>query len=384
MLVLLIPYFKPICFQYYSDLQLLEELFIIWKVLAAIICCFFFIIYMWEMAHIPKLLVFIVLFETSIMMSTILNKGNISRALIDAVSIIAYSVLITLCIKYNSRGFLQVLSNLLGILVLINLCSILLYPNGLPADLYTNQENPVYFMTIDNGTSLFVAFSIMIFVIKDLSFFGTLTLKGVIKVICTVVSAFLTKSATAILVVLLICIALIVIALTDYSKYQSAIVLSIVYVGCLIYLFTMQSNIVAEFVLEKILNRSSNFTGRYHLWKSAINMIKEKFWMGYGRSAHDYIAAWGGYFSSHNYILETLLQGGVIALSLFVATVVYALRKSAYSRNTRITACIVCTLFAILIGALMESDVHSVYIFGCVSICAGSWYIEHRQEKLRR
>ena len=144
---------------------------------------------------------------------------------------------------------------------------------------------------------------------------------------------------------------------------------------------TMQDNIVSEFILEKIFNRSANFTGRYYLWESAINMIKAQPWFGYGRSAQDYISAWGGYFSSHNYVLETLLQGGVIALTFFVMTVVFAIRKSLFTRHLRITACLVFALITVLIAALMEAAVHSVYIFGAVSLCAGSCYLEKEQEK---
>ena len=37
LLFLMIPFFKPICFQYFSILKILEGLFLVWKVVSAAI-----------------------------------------------------------------------------------------------------------------------------------------------------------------------------------------------------------------------------------------------------------------------------------------------------------------------------------------------------------
>lgn len=378
---LLIPFFKPICFQYFSVLQGLETLFVVWKMLTAVVCLVLVFLYVWIKSKVPKLIIFVFMFEMAIVVSTVLNRGDLVRALIDAVSIVSYTAFLVLEIKYNGRGMVHLLSRMLGILVLINLISVLLFPSGLPADLYTNPENPLYFMVIDNGSALFLTFSIVVFSTDGLLTYGTLKADGMILIISALINALLSGSATAVFTVVLICIAILFIFISDFSKHQNPMILFVIYVAVFIYLITMQDNVVSEFVLKTIFNRSANFTGRYYLWESAINMIKAQPWLGYGRSVHDYISAWGGYFSSHNYVLETLLQGGVIALVLYVLTVIYAIKKSLYTRHCKITACIVCGLMAVLIAALMEATVHSVYIFGSISLCAGSWYLEKEQEK---
>lgn len=381
MLFLLIPFFKPICFQYYSALQSVETLFVVWKILAAAVCFLFVISYMWSSSRMPKLIFLVLLFEISIIVSTLLNHGDLMRALIDSVSIVSFTALIVLGIKNNGSSMIHQMSRLLGVLLIANLISVVLFPEGLSADMYTNPENPLYFMVIDNGSALFLTFCILIFAIDGLISYGTVKADGKILILCAVINALLSKSATAIFTVALICIALLFILISDFSKHQNPAILFAVYIAVFIYLMTMQDNIVSEFILEKIFNRSANFTGRYYLWESAINMIKAQPWFGYGRSAQDYISAWGGYFSSHNYVLETLLQGGVIALTFFVMTVVFAIRKSLFTRHLRITACLVFALITVLIAALMEAAVHSVYIFGAVSLCAGSCYLEKEQEK---
>ena len=381
MLFLLIPFFKPICFQYYSTLQGLENLFVGWKILSAAVCFVFVVSYMWSYSRLPKLVAFVSLFEICIVVSTLINRGDLMRALIDMVSIVSYTALLILGIKYNGSGIVHLLSRLLGVLLLINLLSVVLFPTGLPADLYTNPENPLYFMVIDNGSALFLFFSIAIFAIDGLISQGAVRLGGKILILCAILNGVLVKSATAIFTVALICIALLFILKSDFSKHQNPAILFLVYIGVFIYLITMQDNIVSEFILKNIFNRSANFTGRYFLWESAINMIKTQPWFGYGRSAQDYISAWGGYFSSHNYVLETLLQGGIVSLGFFILNVIFAIKKSLYTRHLKITAVLVFGLVTVLIAALMEAAVHSVYIFGIISLCAGSYYLELKQEK---
>ena len=56
-------------------------------------------------------------------------------------------------------------------------------------------------------------------------------------------------------------------------------------------------------------------------------MIQQEPLLGYGRTTNDYIEAWGGYYSSHNYVLEILLQGGVIALGFFIKIVLDAINS---------------------------------------------------------
>lgn len=381
MLFLLIPFFKPICFQYYSALQGVENLFVGWKILSAAVCFVFVVSYMWSYSRLPKMVVLVFLFEICIVVSTLINRGDLMRALIDMVSIVSYTALLILGIKYNGSGIVHLLSRLLGILLLVNLLSVIFFPTGLPADLYTNPENPLYFMVIDNGSALFLIFSIAIFAIDGLISQGSVRLGGKISILCAILNAVLVKSATAIFTVALLCIALLFILKSDFSKHQNPAILFLVYIGVFSYLITMQDNIVSEFILKNIFNRSANFTGRYFLWESAINMIKAQPWFGYGRSAQDYISAWGGYFSSHNYVLETLLQGGIISLGVFILTVVFAIKKSLYTRHLKITAVLVFGMITVLIAALMEATVHSVYIFGIISLCAGSYYLEVKQEK---
>lgn len=131
----------------------------------------------------------------------------------------------------------------------------------------------------------------------------------------------------------------------------------------------MQNGMISQFITEELFNRSSNFSGRYVLWKTALGMIAKHPWIGYGRWAQDYIAAWGGYYSSHNYILELMLQGGIAATGQFLLLLIMSIKKCLLSRESKISNCLLFALLSILIAVLMEAEVHSVYIFGIIILC---------------
>lgn len=381
--ILLIPFFKPICFQYVSFLQWIDVLFMIWKVAAAVICFVLLFSYLQRNARIPRLISLTVLFETVIILSTLIHQGNLFRAIIDAVSMAAYVSLLVLGIQYNSAGILRTMSRLLGILMIANLISLLCFPSGIPADLYTNEENPLYFMVIDNGSAFFLIYCIVLFVVEGLFSRGTLGAGRILMILCALVSAVLSHSATAITAVLLMTAACFCIFATDLLKRWNPMILFIIYAVFSVCLITVRNNAILGFVLENIFHRSPTLTGRAVLWETAIAMIVKKTLLGYGRGFHDYIPAWEGYYSSHNYLLEILLQGGIVALFFFVLLVAHAIRKSMYTNRDKMTTCIIWSLLAILIAALMEAEVHSVYIFGCITLCAASRYLEKKQRKTK-
>jgi len=139
----------------------------------------------------------------------------------------------------------------------------------------------------------------------------------------------------------------------------------------------MQNNIIVAFILNYVFGRSSTFTGRYVLWEQAIRLIAQKPLFGHGRIVNDYIAAWGGYYSSHNYALEILLQGGIFALGFFVKIIIEALKKWD---SRKIAKYILLVLWGMLLAAMMESAVHSVYIFGTICFCYYSSYFTEKEE----
>lgn len=362
--VLVIPFFKPILFQYISELYILEDIYIFWKILAAGFILSFFGLCILSSNRIPKMVLAIGIFELSILLSTFVYWGDISRALIDTISMISYTAFLVLSIKWDHVFTLRMLKKIMCILMLINLGSMILFPNGIPADLYHNQENALYFMTNDNGSTLFLIFVMTLILLDGQVNRKNRNYKNGILLFSSFLSALLSRSATAIVSLTLLLFGLFVIKKSKRIWKAMPKIIFILYMMLLLYLFTLQDSAVMEYVMTHILHRSGTFTGRYELWRTAWKMIGSQPWLGYGRLNHDYIAAWGGYFSSHNMIIEILLQGGMIALIAFASLMNIVIQRMRIAFFNKLAVCMALALAVILTAALMEAAVHSVYIFG--------------------
>lgn len=109
----------------------------------------------------------------------------------------------------------------------------------------------------------------------------------------------------------------------------------------LVALALLVPQIVSMDIISNLLGsvgKNSGMSGRFPLWELSWNVIAQKFWLGYGYNAFwelnmpevkviNYILHYTPYYS-HNGILETLLNGGIVLLSAFLALYVVTLMKS--------------------------------------------------------
>lgn len=364
---LLIPFFKPICFKYITKLLFIEKVFVAWKIVSAIIVLILFFAYVIKYFKIPKMIFYIFMFEFLIFISTIINNGYLDRALIDMVSVIAFCIIIYMGIQNNVINLFKSLSILCTILMFINLFSMILYPNGIPADLYTNKLNPIFFMTTDNGTGVFIITTMLFVVISNniKKYHNRYIVELILS--CCLLCAFFSGSTTSMVICCFFTIYLGMFFRKNKKIAFNPIILAISYLILSVMIISGITNVFMPFI-EGILHKSITFTGRNQLWKDALQLIKTKFWIGYGRINGDYISIWGGKYSSHNIFLELLLEGGAITFILFTLINYKAIKILKIYKNVRIANILAIGLFLIFIALMMEAFVHEVYLYGILII----------------
>ena len=116
LLFMLVPFFKPVFFQYFSSLLIVDDIFVIWKIVAACLAVAMMISHIYSCLRVPRLLVLVTLFELAIVISTVYHYGYFQRAVIDAVSITAFTSLLILSIKNNCKNILFLLGRILCVL----------------------------------------------------------------------------------------------------------------------------------------------------------------------------------------------------------------------------------------------------------------------------
>ena len=125
LLFIMIPFFKPICLQYFSGLLVVETIFVIWKMIGAFLIglqllnCFYYHL------EIPRLVIAVSLFEGSILLSTIFHLGYLQRAVIDAGSIVAFVSFFVWALQVNGKVTRSLLGEILMLLMILNMMLII-------------------------------------------------------------------------------------------------------------------------------------------------------------------------------------------------------------------------------------------------------------------
>ncbi|MGN0335372.1 MAG: O-antigen ligase family protein [Lachnospiraceae bacterium] len=358
-------------------------MFVLWKILSAGIIIFLLGIDIWNRTKISKMILAVSLFEISILFSTYYQQGYMSRAVIDAVSMISIVSLMILGIKYNPKGMIGVLNRIITVLMFINLIIGILYPKGLPGDLYItdNEINKLFFMFIDNGSVQFLIFCILVSTLNSLLKTKRISLECKFVNIACLVTALMSESATAIFCILLLLLFMVLIYKTDIERFLNPGLLSLIYGIFVLSIFLKTDDMITGFILETFLHRSGDFTGRSFLWGVAWNMIIKHPVIGYGRQLYDYIPSWGTFMSSHNFFLEILLQGGFLALSLMLTIFGMCVNRISNISRGRISNYIFMSLWILMIACMFEATVHSVYLFIILVLTFCSGELERLNER---
>ena len=90
-----------------------------------------------------------------------------------------------------------------------------------------------------------------------------------------------------------------------------------------------ENNELARWFIIDILGKDMTFTGRTDMWDSALRVIADSPIWGYGLVDADWFTANMSTraIGAHNFILNTMVYGGVILLILYITTIILSLQK---------------------------------------------------------
>ena len=90
-----------------------------------------------------------------------------------------------------------------------------------------------------------------------------------------------------------------------------------------------ENNDLARWFIIDILGKDMTFTGRTDMWDSALRVIADSPIWGYGFVDADWLTAnmSNRAIGAHNFILNTMVYGGIILLILYITIVIHSLQK---------------------------------------------------------
>lgn len=283
------------------------------------------------------------------------TKNNKPEAFTTSIATSIKTANIILIVLLNDKK-LESLLRTLGLyywtVILINFVSIVFCPNGL----YVSENgNAHYFLGYHNSFILFFLPALLISLLLD--FEKKKKLSFILFGICFA-SLFLVGSTTSMLALILGGVIYILINYKNKYSFCNPINIVLVYIVCNVFILSsniVQNNkIISEFIVN-ILGKRLDFTGRTQIWETSFLMILNRPLMGYGSGNN--VAFYGDVYAyGHNQIVETLLEGGVIALLIFLICICINALYIRKIENIEIYSAFICTFISIFVFYLMEAN----------------------------
>ena len=121
-----------------------------------------------------------------------------------------------------------------------------------------------------------------------------------------------------------------------------------------------------DYIMNLLFGKDATFTGRIYIWRDALLKISQSPIIGYGRYAEQASLLPSGYeymwTMSHNQILEIMMQGGVILLTVWVIMIVSMVRKIK-RHNSKFSKLAVFTIFTVFFFFHTEASTSNLPFF---------------------
>lgn len=338
--LIFIPFVEPL---YFTQLALLDTLFLYWKFAA-----FAVIIGAWILrGKTDKVYIGLLLFLLLDCIVTIVNKGNVSQMITNAITLFVMAVLFGSAAENGSYKFVRVVSTVFEILIFINFITIVLFPNGLYNFTAVNHH---YFLGSRNVMMRTIFPGVCFSVLRSKIEKNKLGIHTLIVMIIAGASLILVWSATALAAYSLFCICLLLYKAKGTPKWftvKTCYIFALL-VFLLIIVFRFQS--LFSFFIVDILKKDLTFTGRTILWSSAMLNIAKSPILGYGL---EYLQTIGpklykftAYDSCHNFFLDVLYQNGIVGFALISILFVSVEKKVDHHISSKYRTIFILFIFA--------------------------------------
>ena len=306
---------------------------------------------------------FATLYFVSFVFTTIMSSGNILFSLTCILQQIAFILYSDIQIHKNTRDYVICFSNVLFVYFVVNALMLIVFPDGvgqyLPNYNYLEIDSRQSWLGLDNGYMRWFLVGMVLFYFtlhnnrKKLFFIVIVMLSSMLFVI----------SGTGVICFLLMLVYLIFWDNISLNKIINTRL--IVAVGTFLQIGIVFFGVSTLFSgLFELLGKDASLTGRIYLWEKAINLIKVKPIFGYGLTEHSLIVSTNGQaYSSHNTVLQILINGGFFSLLMFAIYLFICLKK-LNSSKTLFGKSFVCIAVLIMwINGITENMVLDQQIF---------------------
>ena len=368
-LLLLLPHFEPTYFD--ACFRKLDIFYNIARVSSGLVV----FLYVLKKGKISVFFLSFALLEGWMFAITVLQKGIVKGFLINIVSLLVLGAIVECFSGPMIKHLIHALLILLEILIYANFFTIILFRNGLYKSEWQSQN---WLLGYRNGFIIYILFALFLSLIWR-TFTGNSLRFNVLFAVC-VLTLILGRSVTGLFA---LCTLIFLYSIKIYKApwfHSYFITGTWLASNFLLVIFRFQ-NIFAP--LLALFGKNVTLTGRTYIWDTTLQMIMKSPLIGYGKRSAEYRAglvsrAYAA-VDAHNFVLEVIFVGGLIALFLISVFFVMLLKRLYFFRYHPYTKIVllIMSCFFVLILTLSFFTSPLLYTFLFVS-----WHIKDMVNEL--
>lgn len=348
---LFLPFIYKITFYDGTEIWLIESIKQEAKILSFIIILFLFIS---KRQKPSKLLWCLILFELWLIITTLINHGiyQLKSVLIYAMSSVAIAMLIELY-KDDIETLIKGLMINYEFFLYLNFISVALYNST------KGNSEWCYMLGYYNTMMLFTYPAICIAVIYMKLFKKYRRASALILI--SMLTIILSRGSTPLGSLIASVGIFVVLYLLRNTKINIPFwlisLLLLLFNIFIVFFFEGGKYKIIDFIIEKALNRNTTFTGRLEIWESALDLIKNRWLIGYGyATAVPYaIGKSKTVIHAHNSLLTTMVNAGIIGLILFFILHYVLIKKIDKINNSTVKFVAISLLAGIFLSYTVDS-----------------------------
>lgn len=312
-------------------------------------------------SSLSKFSILVIGFEGWILVSDIVNGAKLSGDMELALQIIEIVLFIEVYFKYKMEfSLIDQMSFLLGIMIIINIFTILIFPSGFYMDDRGWTDN--YFLGYKNlHIYLYIPYIVLLSLVH-LKKYGKLGKSYYAMIIFMLTGAIKAESSTTIVAMLCMVFAIVFLKNRDIFIFKrteiSMIVSVILSIGFIIFGIQNQYGDI----IKKVFQKDITFSGRLPIWEMAMTCAIKKPIMGNGDTSLPLNWSWD-VTQCHNKWLDLFYVGGVVLLGLFVMLLIVVCKANNNNKNYLIRNILCYSFWAYGILFIMESRRPDIWMF---------------------
>lgn len=357
--------YKPAMFSQMPALHTFDTISNVFKVMViAVLGVWFFYFYQ----KVSLFFVGIVFFEVWRVLATIYCGGNYTSLFLAIFNALAICLVVEMGLKTDPDALLDGASFTLGLFVLINFATIILFPQGMYE---FNNYTQNYFLGYRNNSIMLIFPAIIFSIVRSLRKYNKLTLSSFVITAVSFATVILAFSATSVIGMTVFILFLLLALINKMPNFLNIITYLAINIAYFFGVIILRLQEAFAFIIVDMLGRDLTFTGRTKIWDCALAAFAKSPVFGVGEIENQASRDLIGATHAHNYYLDLLYKSGLPGFLIFFAILIIcgvALYRNR--KNGKIPFVVSGAICAFMIMLQSEAYYNIYYFFSILTLAA--------------